>query len=139
MDRIFMSFWRTGPLLICATDENYSWLKNHDFFMCNNGQFTVVREVTETSHDMMMGDTVYSDGSAMDVDSHGPPDDDGSAQPATLEETAAAAQPGESLGSTGLSGSSASAPRTLLGAEAPPGLLALEDIKPGEYYLLPRL
>ena len=45
-----------------------------------------------------------------------------------------AAQPGESLGSTGLSGSSASAPRTLLGAEAPPGLLAIEDIKPDEYY-----
>ena len=70
----------------------------------------------------------------MDVDSHGPPDDDGSAQPATWEETAADAQPGESLGSTGLSGSSASAPRTLLGAEAPPGLLAIEDIKPDEYY-----
>ena len=40
-------------------------------------------------------------------------------KPATLEESAAAAQPGESLGSTGLSGSSASAPRTFLGAEAP--------------------
>ena len=89
----------------------------------------------------MMGDTISSDVSAVDVDSHGQPDDDGSAQPATLEEPAAIAQPaaeethpGESLGSTGLSGSSSSASRTLLGAEAPPGFLAIEDIKPDEYY-----
>ena len=124
-----------------TTDENHSWLTSHDFFMGNNGQFTVVREVSETSHDIMMGDTISSDASAMDVDSHGQPDDDGSGQPATLEEPAAVAQPaaeetqpGDSLGSTGLSGSSSSAPRTLLGAEAPPGLLAIEDIKPDEYY-----
>ena len=40
-----------------AHHENYSWLRSHDFFMGNNGQFTVVREVSETSHDIMMGDT----------------------------------------------------------------------------------
>ena len=58
-----------------------------------------------------------------------------------MEESAAVAQPaaedtqpGDSLGSTGLSGSSSSAPRTLLGAEAPPGLLAIEDSKLDEYY-----
>ena len=117
-----------------TNDENCSWLRSHDFFMGNNGTFATVREVSETSHDIMMGDTVSSDASAMDVDSYGSPNDDGSAQPATVEETAAAAQPGESLESTGLSGSSASAPRTLLGAEAPTGLLALEDIKPDEYH-----
>ena len=69
------------------------------------------------------------------MSSHGSPrEDGGSAQAATLDESAAVAQPGESLESTGLSGSSASAPRTVLGAEAPPGLLAIEDIKPDEYY-----
>ena len=124
-----------------TNDENRSWLTHHDFFMGNNGQFTVVRDVSETSHDIMMGDTIPSDASAMDVDSHGQPDDDSSAQPATLEEPAAGAQPAaeeeqprDSLGATGLSGSSSSAPRTLLGAEALPGLLAIEDIKPDEYY-----
>ena len=123
-----------------TTDENHSWLTSHDFFMGNNGQFTVVREVSETSRDIMMGDTISSDASAIDVNSHGQPDD-GSGQPATLEEPAAVAhpaaeetQPGDSLGSIGLSGSSSSAPRTLLGAEAPPGLLAIEDIKLDEYY-----
>ena len=115
-------------------DDNCSWLRSHDFFMGNNGTFAVVREVSQTSHDIMMGDTVSSDASAMDVDSFGSPNDDGSAQPSTLEETGAAAQPGESLESIGLSGSSASAPRTLLGAEAPPGLLAIEDVKKDEYY-----
>ena len=87
----------------------------------------------------MMGDTISSDASAMDVGSYGQPDDDGSAQPATMEEPAASAQPAaeeqprDSLGAAGLSGSSSSARRTLLGAEAPPGLLAIEDIKPDEY------
>ena len=123
-----------------TNDENHSWLTHHNFFMGNNGKFTVVREVSETSHDIMMGDTISSDASAMDVDSHGQPDDDGSAQPATLEEPAANAQPAaeeqsrDSLEATGLSGSSSSAPRTLLGAEAPSGLLAIEDVKPDEYY-----
>ena len=51
-----------------------------------------------------------------------------------LDETAATAQSGESLETAGLSSSSASAPRTVLGVEAPPGLLAIEDIKPDEYY-----
>ena len=113
-------------------DENCEWLMSHDFFMGNNGTFATVREVSETSHDIMMGDTISSDVSAMDVDS--PREDDGSAQAATLDETAATAQSGGSLETTGLSSLAASAPRTVLGAEAPPGLLAIEDIKPDEYY-----
>ena len=118
-----------------TNDQNCDWLRSHDFFMGNNGTFAIVREVSETSHDIMMGDTIPSDATAMDVDSHGSPrEEDGSAPAATLDEPAAVAQPGESLESTGLSGSSASAPRTVLGAEAPPGLLAIEDIKPDEYY-----
>ena len=32
-----------------TTDENYSWLRSHGFFMGNNGNFAVVREVSETS------------------------------------------------------------------------------------------
>ena len=83
-----------------TTDENQSWLTSHDFFMGNNGQFTVVREVSETSHDIMMGDTISSDASAMDVDSHGEPDDDGSGQPATLEGSAAVAQPAADRGNS---------------------------------------
>ena len=59
-------------------DENCEWLMNHDFFMGNNGTFATVREVSETSHDIMMGDTISSDVSAMDVDS--PSEDDGQGQ-----------------------------------------------------------
>ena len=113
-------------------DENCGWLMSHDFFMGNNGTFATVREVSETSHDIMMGDTISSDVSVMDVDS--PREDDGQGQAATLDETAATAQSGGSLETAGLSSSSASAPRTVLGAEAPPGLLAIEDVKPDEYY-----
>ena len=105
---------------------------NHDFFMGNNGTFATVREVSETSHDILMGDTISSDASIMDVDS--PREDDGQGQTAAMEETTATAQSGGSLETAGLSSSSASAPRTVLGAEAPPGLLAIEDIKPDEYY-----
>ena len=54
-----------------ATDENYSWLRSHDFFMGNNGHFAVVREVSETLRDIMMGDAISSDASAMDVDIKG--------------------------------------------------------------------
>ena len=46
----------------------------------------------------------------------------------------ATAQSGTSQETAGLSRSSASGPRTVLGAEAPPGLLAIEDVKPDEYY-----
>ena len=76
-------------------DESCEWLMSRDFFMGNNGTFATVREVSETSCDVMMGDTVSSDVSAMDVDS--PREDTGSAQAATLDETAATAQSGESL------------------------------------------
>ena len=39
-------------------DENCAWLMNNDFFMVNNGSFATVREVSESSHDIMMGDTI---------------------------------------------------------------------------------
>ena len=113
-------------------DENCEWLMNHDFFMGNHGTFATVREVSETSHDIMMGDTISSDVSMRDADS--PREDDGQGQAATLDETAATAQSGGSLETAGLSSSSASAPRTILGVEAPPGLFAIEDLKPDEYY-----
>ena len=51
-----------------TNDENCDWLRSHDFFMGNNGTFATVREVSETSHDIMMGDTISSDASAMDVE-----------------------------------------------------------------------
>ena len=113
-------------------DENCAWLMNNDFFMGNNGNFATVREVSEASHDIMMGDTISSDVSMVDADS--PREEGAQCQAATLDDTAATAQSGGSLETAGLSSSSASAPRTILGAEAPPGLLAIEDIKPDEYY-----
>ena len=113
-------------------DENCAWLMNSDFFMGNNGSFATVREVSEASHDIMMGDTISSDVSMADADS--PREEGGQGQAATLDDTAATAQSGGSLETAGLSSSSASAPRTILGVEAPPGLLAIEDIKPDKYY-----
>ena len=98
----------------------------------NNGTFAVIREVSEVSHDIMMGDTVSSDVSMADAESPG--EGDGQGQAATLDDTAATTQSGVSQETAGLSSSSASAPRTVLGAEAPPGLLAIEDVKPDEYY-----
>ena len=54
---------------------------------------------------------------------------------ATLDESGATVQSAASQETAGLSSSSASAQRTVLGAEAPPGLLlAIEDIKPDEFY-----
>ena len=115
-------------------EENCEWLTTNDFFRGNNGTFAVIREVSEGSHDIMMGDTVSSDVSMADPDTPivlG----DGPDQPATLDDSAATAQSGTSQATAGLSSSSASAPRTVLGAEAPPGLLlAIEDIKPDEYF-----
>ena len=83
-------------------------------------------------HDVLMGDTISSDVSMADAEGPGEGDDQG--QAATLDDTAATAQAGTSQETAGLSSSSASAPRTVFGAEAPPGLLALEDVKPDEYY-----
>ena len=63
-------------------DENCTWLMNNDFFMGNNGSFATIREVSEASHDIMMGDTISSDVSMVDAES----------QAATLDDTAATAQ-----------------------------------------------
>ena len=49
------------------------------------------------TRDIMMGDTISSDASAMDVDSHGQPDDDGSGQPATLSPMQLLSQPQRKL------------------------------------------
>ena len=113
-------------------EENCAWLTDHDFFRGNNGTFATIREVSEASHDIMMGDTISSDVSMVDAES--PREGDGQGQAATLDDTAATAQTGVSMETVGLSSSSASAPRTVFGAEAPPGLLAIEDVKPDEYY-----
>ena len=109
-------------------EENCAWLTGHDFFRGNNGTFATIREVSEASHDIMMGDTISSDVSMVDAES--PRESDGQGQAATLDDTAATAQTGVSMETAGLSSSSASAQRT----EAPPGLLAIEDVKPDEYY-----
>ena len=104
-------------------EENCAWLTSNDFFRGNNDTFPVIREVSEASHDVLMGDTVSSDVSMVDAEGPGEGDDQG--QAATLDDTAATAQSGTSQETAGLSSSSASAPRTVFGAEAPPGLLAL--------------
>ena len=113
-------------------EENCAWLTHHDFFRGNNGTFATIREVSEASHDIMMGDTISSDVSMVDAES--PREGDGRGQAATLDDSAATAQTEVSLETAGLSSSSASASRTVFGAEAPPGLLAIEDVKPDEYH-----
>ena len=52
-----------------TNEQSHRWLTVHEFFMGNNGTFGVIREVSEASHDIMMGDTISSDASAMEVDS----------------------------------------------------------------------
>ena len=113
-------------------DENCAWLVHNDFFIGNNGSFATVREVSGASHDIMMGDTISSDVSMGDADS--PREEGAPGQAATMDDTAATAQSGGSQETAGLYSSSASAPRTIIGVEAPPGLLAIEDVKPDEYY-----
>ena len=49
-------------------EENCAWLTGNDFFIGNNGNFAVIREVSEGSHDVAMGDTVSSDVSMADAD-----------------------------------------------------------------------
>ena len=61
----------------------------------------------------MMGDTISSDVTMVDADS--PRGVGGQGQAAALDDTAATAQSGGSLETAGLSSSSASAPRTILG------------------------
>ena len=94
-------------------EENCAWLKNNDFFAGNNGTFATVREVSEASHDIMMGDTISSDVSMVDAES--PREGDGQGQAATLDDSAATAQSGGTLETAGLPSSSASAPKTVLG------------------------
>ena len=110
-------------------EENADWLRWNDFFMGNNGHFAPIREVSEGSHDATMAETV-SDVSMPDAE--GAVADDVAA---TLDGSGATIQSSVSQETAGLSSSSASAPRTVLGAEAPPGVrLAIEDVKPDEFY-----
>ena len=115
-------------------EENCEWLTGNDFFMGNNGSFAPIREVSEGSHDVTMAETVSSDVSMTDAEltmAQGDAQDTA----ATLDESHATVQSATSQETAGLSSSSASAQRTILGAEAPPGLLlAIEDIKPDEFY-----
>ena len=90
-------------------EENCAWLTHNDFFRGNNGTFAVIRELSEASHDIVMGDTVSSDVSMADAES--PCEGDGQGQAATLDDTAATAQSGASQETAGLSSSSASAPK----------------------------
>ena len=111
-------------------EENCEWLTGNDFFMGNNGYFAPIREVSEGSHDVTMAETVSSDVSMTDAERTIAQD-----TAATLDESGATVQSAASQETAGLSSSSASAQRTVLGAEAPPGLLlAIEDIKPDEFY-----
>ena len=67
----------------------------------------------------MMGDTISSDASAMDVDSQEATEEASAAQPAADDQPARRCSASRSVGdyrSTGLSGSSSSAPGTLLGS-----------------------
>ena len=100
-------------------EENCAWLTSHDFFRGNNGNFAIIREVSEASHDVVMGDTISSDVSMTDAE--GPGEGDGQGQAATLDDIAATAQSGTSQETVGLSSSSA-------------GLLAIENVKPDEFY-----
>ena len=50
-------------------DANHQWLNANDLSVGDNGDFTTFREVSESSHDIVMGESISSDVSAMDVDS----------------------------------------------------------------------
>ena len=113
-------------------EENCAWLAGNDFFKGNNGHFAPIREVSEGSHDATMAESV-SDVSMADAE--GAMAQGSTHAAATLDESGATVRSATSQETAGLSSSSASAPRTTLGAEAPPGLLlAIEDIKPDEFY-----
>ena len=99
-----------------TNEQTHNWLTVHDFFMGNNGKFAVVREVSETPHDILMGDTISSDASAMDVDSQEATEEASAAQPAADDQPATDAQPADQLGTTGLSGSSSSETRNTAGS-----------------------
>ena len=76
-------------------EENCAWMTGHDFFRGNNGTFATVREVSEASQDILMGDTISFDVSMVDAES--PREGDGQDQAATLDDTAATAQTGVSM------------------------------------------
>ena len=48
-----------------TNDENHEWLNANDFFRGDNGDFTTIREVSESSHDIVVGESISSDASAM--------------------------------------------------------------------------
>ena len=121
-----MSSWRTEQIADIVDqftqEENFEWLTGNDFFMGNNGYFAPMREVSEGSHDVTMAETVSSDVSMTDADGTMAQGDEQDTA-ATLDESHATVQSATSQETAGLSSSSASAQRTVLGAEAPPGLL----------------
>ena len=52
-----------GNMTIADLVEQFANEQHH------NGNFAVIRELSESSHDILMGDTISSDVSAMDVES----------------------------------------------------------------------
>ena len=94
-----------------------------------NGDFTTVREVlgSESSCDIVMGDSILAAVSAMDLDGL-----DASATQADMEDLRARGAADHRANRAG----SANAPRPglLPGAELPVRLLVLEDAKSEEYY-----
>ena len=109
-------------------------MNSHDFLRGDNGGFATIRVVSESSHDVIMRGSISSDdAAAMEVDSQAaslPQEEEPDDQEASQETQPA----GEASGATGSSGTSGLSPGTLLGVDVPSGLLAIEDVKPDEYY-----
>ena len=115
--------------------DNTYWLQANDFFFGHNGDFTTVREVSESSHDIIMGDFTSSDVSAMDVDSL-----DASAPQAGTEEpdeqppAESVEHPAAAPAAAAASSASGQRPGMVVGAEVAVHLLAIEDVKSEDYY-----
>ena len=65
-NHIFQHFLGNMTIAGCGAHE---WFTVHEFFMRNNGTWATIHEMSEASHDIMMGNAISSDVSAMDVDS----------------------------------------------------------------------
>ena len=115
--------------------DSTNWLNINDFFRGDNGDFTTIREVSGSSHDIPM--ICHGRLHVVGCVANGPwwswwschvqeDEDDNEEQ----EPTEAAAQV-DTLATTS---SGASRPGSLLGAEVPVPLLAIEDAKSDEYH-----
>ena len=91
-----------------ANDGNHQWLNANDFFRGDIGDFTTIREVSESSHDIVMGESISADVSAMDID--------GAEEQGSSQQSQAADQ---SAGATTSSSASGLSPKMLLPASWP--------------------